>query len=249
MAAREKLHRLIEHARGVGRQEITALLLVLVVAGGVWGFVEIADEVHEGEAERFDTAVMQAMRTGEDYGDPIGPEWFEDMARDVTALGSFAVLGLATLLTAVGMWLQGNRRTAAVGVVAILGALALNQALKSLFDRARPDLVPHVAKVVTASFPSAHAMLSAVVYLTLGALVAQLQVRRRVKGFVIASAVLLALLVGTSRVYLGVHYPTDVLAGWAIGAAWACLGWVGAVWYRRRSGARGGRSGAQESGV
>lgn len=249
MAARDAIQRLFDYARGVGRQEITALLLVLLVAGGVWGFVEIADEVREGEAKRFDTAVMQAMRTGEDYGDPVGPEWFEDMARDITALGSFAVLGLATLLTAIGMWLQGYRRTALVTVVAIVGALGLNQALKALFDRARPDLVPQMARVVTASFPSAHAMLSAVVYLTLGALVSQVQVRRRVKGYVIACSVLLALLVGTSRVYLGVHYPTDVLAGWAIGAAWACLGWAVAVWYRRRSGARSNRSEAQESGA
>jgi undecaprenyl-diphosphatase len=234
MRARENFQRLIDQARGFGRQELTALLLVLLVAGGVWAFVEIADEVHEGEAERFDAAVMRSMRGGDDLGDPIGPEWFEDMARDVTALGSFAVFGLATLVTAGGLWLQGNRRAATVTLVAIVGAVGLNQALKALFDRARPDLVPHVARVVSASFPSAHAMLSAVVYLTLGALVAQVQVRRRVKGFVIACAVLLALAVGASRVYLGVHYPTDVLAGWAIGAAWACLGWAGALWYRRR---------------
>lgn len=234
MGARETLRRLIEHARGFGREELSALLLVLLVAGGVWAFVEIADEVHEGEAERFDAAVMRSMRSGDDYGDPIGPEWLEEAARDVTALGSFAVLGLVTMITAGALWLQGNRRSATVTVVAILGAGSLNQALKALFDRARPDLVPHVARVVSASFPSAHAMLSAVVYLTLGALVAQVQVRRRVKGFVIACAVLLALLVGASRVYLGVHYPTDVLAGWAVGAAWACLGWAGAVWYRRR---------------
>lgn len=235
MQARETLRRLIDYVRGFDRQELSTLLLVLLVAGGVWAFVEIADEVHEGEAERFDAAVMRAMRTGDDHGDPIGPEWLEDVARDVTALGSFAVLGLATLITAGALWLRGNRRTAVVTVVSILGAAGLNQGLKALFDRARPDLVPHVARVASASFPSAHAMLSAVVYLTLGALVAQVQVRRRVKGFVIACAVLLTLLVGTSRVYLGVHYPTDVLAGWAMGAAWACLGWAGAVWYRRRA--------------
>lgn len=210
------------------------LLLVLVVAGGVWTFVEIADEVHEGEVERFDAAVMRAMRSGDDYGDPLGPAWVEDAARDITALGSFAVLGLVTAVTAGGLWLQGHRRTAAVTAVAILGALGLNLALKAGFGRARPELVPHAVAVDSASFPSAHAMLSAVVYLTLGALVAQVQVRRRVKGFVIACAVLLALLVGVSRVYLGVHYPTDVLAGWAVGAAWACLGWAAAVWYRRR---------------
>jgi undecaprenyl-diphosphatase len=236
MAVRATLQGLIEQARRVGRQELSAVLLVLLVAGGVWAFVEIADEVHEGEADRFDTAVMRAMRSGDDLGDPIGPAWVEEAARDVTALGSFTVLGLVTLVTAGALWLQGNRRTAAVTVVAILGAAGLNQALKTLFGRARPDLVPPAVEVASASFPSAHAMLSAVVYLTLGTLVAQVQVRRRVKGFVIACAVLLALLVGASRVYLGVHYPTDVLAGWAVGAAWARLGWAAAVWYRRRTG-------------
>lgn len=235
MEVRETLQRLFERVRGVGREELTALLLVLLVAGGVWTFVEIADEVREGEAERFDTAVMRSMRAGDDYGDPIGPEWFEGMARDVTALGSFIVLALVTVITAGALWLQGNRQTALVTVIAIVGALGLNQALKAAFDRTRPDLVPHLARELSASFPSAHAMLSAVVYLTLGALVAQVQVRRRVKGFVLACAVLLALAVGVSRVYLGVHYPTDVLAGWAIGAAWACLGWAGALWYGRRA--------------
>lgn len=234
MEGRSRLRRLLALAGAVGRQELRVLLLVGLVAGGLWLFVALADEVGEGEVESFDTAILHALREPDDPGDPLGPEWFEDAARDVTALGSLVVLGLATLVTAGALLLQGHRRAAGLTVAVIAGALALNQALKAFYARPRPELVPHAARVFTASFPSAHAMLSAVVYLTLGALVAQVQVHWRVKAFVLACAVLLALAVGASRVYLGVHYPTDVLAGWAIGAAWAALGWVVALWFRRR---------------
>jgi undecaprenyl-diphosphatase len=111
--------------------------------------------------------------------------------------------------------------------------MMLSTGLKMGFERPRPDLVPHATQVYTASFPSGHAMLSAVTYLTLGALLSRVQRRRRVKAFFLGLALTLTLLIGLSRVYLGVHWPSDVLAGWCIGAAWASLCWFVALQLQR----------------
>jgi len=100
--------------------------------------------------------------------------------------------------------------------------------LKDIMDRPRPDLVSHLVDVQTSSFPSGHATLSAVVYLTIGALLAREQPSRGLRFYVMAVAILATMLIGCSRVYLGVHWPTDVLAGWAIGSAWAMLWWIAA---------------------
>jgi undecaprenyl-diphosphatase len=119
-------------------------------------------------------------------------------------------------------------------VAAVGGGMLLSTLLKMGFDRPRPDLVPHGALVYTASFPSGHATLSAVVYLTLGALLARVQPRFVLKFYLLGLAIVLTVTVGVSRVYLGVHWPTDVLAGWALGAAWALFCWAAALWLQRR---------------
>jgi undecaprenyl-diphosphatase len=124
--------------------------------------------------------------------------------------------------------------TALLVIAAVVGGMMLSTALKLGFERPRPDLVPAGARVYTASFPSGHAMLSAVTYLTLGALLARVERRRRTKAFLLATAVAVVLLVGVSRVYLGVHWPSDVLAGWCVGAAWAALCWFVALQLQRR---------------
>jgi len=130
--------------------------------------------------------------------------------------------------------LSRRRAAALLVLVAVAGGMLLSTLLKLGFERPRPDLVPHAVEVYTASFPSGHAMLSAVTWLTLGALLMRVEPRRRVKAFVLAMAVLTTLLVGASRIYLGVHWPTDVLAGWCIGAAWALICWLAALWLQRR---------------
>src|SRR5690606_16756183 len=126
--------------------------------------------------------------------------------------------------------LDGKRRIAIVVLIATLGALGVSHILKETFDRDRPDLVPHGMMVYTASFPSAHSMLSASTYLTLGALLARIQRRKRIKAYILLVAISATLLVGISRIYLGVHWPTDVLAGWAAGSAWALMCWLLAHW-------------------
>jgi len=210
------------------------LIVALVIAGGFWGFAELADEIEDGETHEFDRAVMLALREPHDLDDPLGPAWLELAARDVTSLGGTTVLVLLTL-AAVGFMLLIRKWGAAIFVVvSIAGGTLLSSFLKSWFDRPRPDLVPHAVEVTSASFPSGHAMLAMTTYLTLGAVLAEVEEKRRIKVYILTWAVLLALLVGSSRVYLGVHWPTDVLAGWCIGSAWALLCGCVALWLARR---------------
>jgi undecaprenyl-diphosphatase len=153
---------------------------------------------------------------------------------DLSALGGFAVLALVTLL-AVGYLLALKRWGGALLLLAAtLGGTALSEGLKVGFNRPRPDLVAHIVETTSMSFPSGHAMLSAVTYLTLGALIARTQKRKRLRAYVLGAAIVLTLLIGASRVYLGVHWPTDVLAGWCLGAAWALACWAAATWFARR---------------
>ena len=208
-------------------------LLLLVVA--LWVFVQIADEVHEGETHHLDREVVRSLRNAQDLTRPVGPHWLPDTARDVTALGGVPVLGFVALAVAGFLALSGKLRSLALVLGATLGGLVISLLLKEGFARPRPDVVPHLAQTLTASFPSGHAMLSAVVYLTLGLQLSALVPRRRLKVYVLAIALLLTVLIGLSRVYLGVHYPTDVLAGWAAGLAWAVASALVAHALRRRS--------------
>jgi undecaprenyl-diphosphatase len=218
----------------LGRHEFALLATVLAIAGGLLAFALLADEVREGETRSFDHTVMLALRTTSDLSDPIGPPWVEEMARDLTSLGSITVLTLVSLAV-IGFLILHRKRGAAVLVLtAVFGGMLLSTLLKAGFERPRPDLVPHAVVVFTKSFPSGHAMLSAVTYLTLGALLARVQPHRRVKAYLLILAILLTVMIGVSRVYLGVHWPTDVLAGWCVGATWAMLCWLTASWLQRR---------------
>ena len=202
------------------------LLATLIVAGGVWGFVELADEVTEGDTQRFDNWAIKTLRRDDNPAVPLGPTWLHEVGRDITALGGVAVLGGMTL--AVAGYLVMIRKYHAMWLVlsATGGGLLISTILKNLFDRDRPDLVPHLSVVHTPSFPSGHAMLSAVVYLTLGVMLARLVPNRSAKIYFMGLAIFLAFVIGVSRVYMGVHYPTDVLAGWTAGCVWATLCYI-----------------------
>ena len=217
----------------IGRREIAPLIAAFIGATLLLAFGMLAEEVVEGDTHELDQRLLMAFRTPGDPGDVIGPAWFEEMGRDVTALGSYAFVILA-VGAAVGYLLLVRKRGLALLLTAAeAGGIAISTLLKNGFDRPRPE-IEHAARVFTASFPSGHATLSAVTFLTLGALLTRVTPRRRAKLYVMAVAVLLTLLVGTSRVYLGVHYPSDVVAGWCVGSAWAVICWAVALWLQRR---------------
>jgi undecaprenyl-diphosphatase len=216
------------------RLELGFVLGLMIAAGGLFAFLSLADEISEGETHAFDTAILLALRRAGDPGQPIGPQWLTLSMTDVTALGGFTVLTLVTVLSVVYLVLDGKRAAAGLLAVSVAGGTLLSHVLKLAFDRPRPDLVAHLVDVRTLSFPSGHAMMSAVTFLTVGVLLARTSPRRRLKVYIAGVAVLLTLLVGFSRVFLGVHWPTDVLAGWSVGAAWAVLCWLVARMLQRR---------------
>ncbi len=208
-----------------GREPIV-LLGLLVVLIGTWGFVALSGEVLEGDTQSFDQWAVRNLRHPDDLSRPIGPVWLAEMGRDVTALGGIAVLVLAIAAASGFLAIHGAYRMLAVLLISTVSGIAASLLMKQLFDRPRPEIVPHLSQVYTSSFPSGHSMMSAIVYLTLAALVAPVLRSFWVRFYVIAVAVVLTILIGISRVYMGVHYPTDVLAGWAAGLVWALLCWL-----------------------
>jgi undecaprenyl-diphosphatase len=216
-----------------------AFLLLLIT------FTKLASEVLEGETQSFDKKILLALRDPADLSRPLGPAWMVSGALDITALGSATVLGLTVFTVAGFLLLQGLWRRALFVTVASFGGWFINGALKQLFQRPRPDVVPHLREVMTMSFPSGHALQSAVVYLTLGALSMHIAQRRLTKFYCMAIASLATILVGASRIYLGVHYPTDVLAGWLIGLSWALLCWMIERYLERQTGLKRERAEAE----
>ena len=206
--------------RSVDAKLLASFLLIAFLGVSV---ANLASEVLEGDTLAFDRWVMQGLRDSAEPTTPIGPNWLRKTMTDVTALGGGPVLTLLTLLVAGFLVAARKRATALFVVVAIAGGGLAANLLKLLFVRERPDVVPHLVFVDSASFPSAHAMNSAVTFLTLGALLARTQKDWRVKAYLLGAAILITLIVGFSRVYLGVHWPTDVVAGWIVGATWAIL--------------------------
>lgn len=217
----------------LGGHELAVLLAFAAIASGIWVFALIAGEVMEGNTQTFDRRILLAMRRPVDRA-PLGPPGLLEAARDISALGGTTVLALLTVITGGFLLLEGKRHLAIFVYGSVASGFLLSAILKSLFQRPRPDLVPYATSVSSTSFPSGHSMLSAVTYLTLGALLARSQKHRRLKAYLLLVAGMLTLLVGFSRVYLGVHWPTDVLAGWIAGASWAILCWLAARWLQNR---------------
>jgi undecaprenyl-diphosphatase len=224
------LARVGRRLRSVDARVLVAMLSVVFC---VWAFVVIADAVADQRTQDMDERLLRLFRDPENVTTPRGPQWLLSVMRDLTSLGSGPVLALFVLAVAGSLVVRRQLHALALLLVATVGGEGLNLALKDLFDRPRPDIALHLAPVDSPSFPSGHAMESAVIYFTLAALLARLVEPRRLKLYFLGLAAVFSLVVGLSRVYLGVHYPSDVLAGWTAGLAWALLCWTVASYLQR----------------
>jgi undecaprenyl-diphosphatase len=222
--------------------ELEVVATILIIAASSFLFLKLVSEIREGETHAADQAILLALRDPTDPSNPIGPLWVEMMFRDLTSLGSPSVLALVTIAAVSYLWIDRKRGAALFVVIAVAGGAALEILLKLGFARPRPELVSHLVDVNSFSFPSGHATMATITYLTLGVLLARVQKHRRMKLYLLAVATFLALLVGFTRVYLGVHWPTDVLAGWCVGAAWALGCWLVATWLQDRGAIEGEES-------
>lgn len=218
------------HRRWTRSAMVGAVLSALLAIG----FITLSRAVVRGSTSDLDERILLAMRVRGDLSDPVGPLWVEEIGRDFTALGGVGVLVLLITTVTLFFWLSAMRRAAVYVAVACLGAVLVSSLLKHTFDRPRPELVPHGSQVYTSSFPSGHSTMAAATYLTMGLVASQFVSRRRLKLLLLVVATFVTVAVGVSRVYLGVHWPSDVLAGWAVGVSWALLCWCIGTWLQDR---------------
>ena len=224
------------------RHELTWLFVGLGACVLLLAFLTLAGEVTEGDTQAFDTRILQALRKPDDPSRPIGPVWMESSLLDLTAIGGPTVLALVVLAVVGFLLLQTRYRTALFVVLTAISGELINTAMKHAFNRPRPTVVPHLRTVYTTSFPSGHAMESAIVYLTLGAILMRVAERRVTKIYCLGIAMPLTALAGGSRVFLGVHYPTDVIGGWIIGFVWASICWLLEQRFETRAGIQAERN-------
>ncbi|WP_148596768.1 phosphatase PAP2 family protein [Aquisphaera giovannonii] len=222
MSVHEHVHRL--RARLLAADWL-ALGILTVGMVAIWGFLEIAEGVSEGTTRRFDAWLIHRLRQPGDPTRPLGPIWFEDAVRDLTSLGSLSLLVLVVGAVAGYLWIRRETVALALLFPATIGGLLVSLLLKAIFHRPRPDVVLQLTPAYLSSFPSGHTMNSAVVYLTIGLILSRLSTGVRLRAYAILLPSFLTLTVGLTRIYLGVHYPTDVVAGWAAGAAWMAVVW------------------------
>lgn len=220
---RSFLRRLLATAR----TELAALTALFVAAVGVLVFAEVADDMTEADGQAFDHHVLALLRPyADDPGRPWGPWWLKEAAADLTSLGGISVLGLFALIAILFLVIQRKWLSAVLLPLGLAGGVALSEGLKAVFERERPPAAVQAVETINASFPSGHALLSTVFYLTVAVMLTRAFPKRRLKALVLGVGVLVAVLVGVTRVYLGAHWASDVIAGWAVGAAWAMVLWL-----------------------
>jgi undecaprenyl-diphosphatase len=211
--------------RRIDRRILATFLFVMLV-GTL--FMKLASEVAEGDTFALDKWLLRGLRNPAHPDLPLGPQWLSKAMVDITSLGGVTILTVVTILVALYLVSARKPGIAAFLVAAITGGAIVSTLLKLAFARPRPELVAHLVSVDSASFPSGHAMNSAITYLTLAALLARAEEKRAVRIYLMCAAIALTLVIGFSRIYLGVHWPSDVIAGWTVGATWALLCWLAA---------------------
>lgn len=220
----QKVIAFLRRALSLARTEFAALGALLVVALGVMTFIELADDMTEADGRAFDQAVLTWIQPVP--GEPRGPWWLREAAADVTSLGGIAVLGLFAVATVGFLIIERKRLSALLLVLGLAGGVALSEGLKSMFARERPPSAYQAVETLNASFPSGHALLAAVFYLSVAVMMTRAFPQRGLKAYVLGVGITLAMMVGLTRVYLGAHWASDVLAGWCVGAAWAMTLWL-----------------------
>ena len=219
-----------------GLNEVRLLLVVLSVLAGVLIFISIANDVVEGETQHFDNYILKSLREPGDVSQPAFPGWVTKAMEDITSLGSATIIVLFTILVIGYLLIQKKYYWLWLVLIATIGGAILVWGLKEFIGRTRPTVVTHLLQENSLSFPSGHSMMSAIVYLTQATLLSKIQENRKAKIYIISTALLLTFLIGISRVYIGVHYPTDVIAGWVAGISWALLCWyVASILERKRN--------------
>jgi undecaprenyl-diphosphatase len=232
----EKVIAALRRARASARMEPSVLGALMIVVLGVLAFIKLADDMAETDGRAFDQAVLTWMQPV--AGEPRGPWWLREAALDVTSLGGIAVLSLFAVATVGFLLIQRKRLSALLLTLGLVGGVTLSEGLKALFERERPPAAYQAVETLNASFPSGHALMSTVFYLSVAVMLARAFPTKRLKTYVLGVGMTLAGLVGLTRVYLGAHWATDVLAGWCVGAAWAMALWLAAYGATRLQAAR-----------
>lgn len=211
----------------LARTEISALAALFIMAFGALTFADLAEDMREPDGQMFDARVLYALRPyADDPSRPWGPWWLKEAASDLTSLGGISVLALFATIVVVFLLIQRKWLSSALLVLGLIGGVALSEGLKAIFERDRPPVIYQATETINASFPSGHALLSAVFYLSLGVMLTRAFPEKRFKAYVLGVGVLITLIIGITRIYLGAHWASDVFAGWSVGAAWAMALWL-----------------------
>lgn len=217
-AAGDSLYRLLRYIARHAKSAYAAIITYLsfsffLLLGAIWGFAELADEVLAGTTQRLDEAVLTWVAG---HRSALA----DHVAMEITALGNVTTLAVLILTVSVFLWLSHHRISVALLMIAVAGGGILNSVLKEIFNRPRPTIVEAATDVTSLSFPSGHAMASFIAYACVAFLVGRLEPTRTMRVLTWSFAAIIILAVGASRIYLGVHYPSDVLAGFTAGLAW-----------------------------
>jgi undecaprenyl-diphosphatase len=208
----------------IGALGVFLVIGIVIAAVCTLLFGELAEHVVAGSTQAFDEMVLRWIAP---HRTPI----LDGTMLEITALGTGTVVMMIVGVAGLFLWLTQHRYSAMLLLASTAGGIVLNGLLKVRFDRPRPHVITWGANAVSSSFPSGHAMSATIVYGTVAYLAARLQQRVWARWLTMGLALLLIALIGLSRIYLGVHYPSDVLAGAIIGLAWAgfCMAMLEAV--------------------